>query len=40
VVREQRRIDADHRRIRLELAAGGGAVLHLQAVPLRIAASD
>ena len=40
VVREQRRIDADHRRVRLELAAGGGAVLHLQAVPLRIAASD
>ena len=40
VVREQRRVDAGHRRIRLELAAGGGAVLHLQATPLRIAMRD
>jgi len=40
VRRSSRRIDADHRRITLELAAGGGAALHLEAVAPRIAAAD
>lgn len=37
VRREQRRIDADHRTLALELPAGGGAVAHLEPLPPRIA---